>query len=64
MPYDFDRSFGVENSLEILKDKIRPGSIIVLHDHKGSSSTKLLEYFINYATEEGYRFILPDFAEK
>ncbi len=56
MPYDFDRKFGSKKSLHILKIKIRPGSVIVLHDSPGSSSTEILEEFIPYALEKGYRF--------
>jgi peptidoglycan-N-acetylglucosamine deacetylase len=56
MPYDFDIRFGKEKALDILKKKIRPGSIIVLHDKPTSMSLKLLEEFINYAIEAGYSF--------
>ncbi|MCX6325703.1 MAG: polysaccharide deacetylase family protein [Bacteroidia bacterium] len=56
MPYDFDPSFGSENSLRILKNKIRPGSIIVLHDNQRSESREYIEEFILFAKEEGYRF--------
>jgi peptidoglycan/xylan/chitin deacetylase (PgdA/CDA1 family) len=56
MAYDFDSSFGSIRTLEILKDKIRPGSIIVLHDTAASCAKTILEEFINYAVSEGYRF--------
>jgi peptidoglycan-N-acetylglucosamine deacetylase len=56
MPYDFDRSFGEENSLMILKHKIRPGSIIVLHDTASSCAVKILNGFLTFALGEGYRF--------
>jgi peptidoglycan/xylan/chitin deacetylase (PgdA/CDA1 family) len=56
MAYDFDNSFGKEKSLNILKRKIRPGSIIVLHDTATSFANSILEEFINYALSEGYRF--------
>lgn len=58
MPYDFDRSFGAENSLMILKSKIRPGSIIVLHDTASSCAIKILSEFLTFALGEGYRFEL------
>jgi peptidoglycan/xylan/chitin deacetylase (PgdA/CDA1 family) len=56
MAYDFDSSFGNKRSLEILKRKIRPGSIIVLHDTASSCANKILNEFIEYALSEGYRF--------
>jgi peptidoglycan/xylan/chitin deacetylase (PgdA/CDA1 family) len=59
MAYDFDNSFGAENSLRILKTKIRPGSVIVLHDTSKSCATLILEEFIVFALKEGYRFELP-----
>lgn len=59
MPYDFDSSFGAKNSLAILKKKIRPGSVIVLHDTNKSCATTIIEKFILFAKSEGYRFKLP-----
>ena len=56
MAYDFDRSFGSEKSLSILKRKIRPGSIIVLHDTISSCANEILDEFIPYALGKGYRF--------
>jgi peptidoglycan/xylan/chitin deacetylase (PgdA/CDA1 family) len=56
MPYDFDSRFGSEKSLLILKKKIRPGSIIVLHDNHKSKFPEFIEEFILFAREEGYRF--------
>lgn len=58
MSYDFDISFGPEKSLMILKKKIRPGSIIVLHDTPYSSAILFLKKFILYAVESGYKFDL------
>ena len=58
MAYDFDRTFGAENSLKILKTKIRTGSIIVLHDTPQSSARYFLDEFITFAVGEGYRFEL------
>ena len=49
MPYDFDKNFGSERSLQVLKKKIRPGSIIVLHDKASSTANKIISEFINYA---------------
>jgi peptidoglycan/xylan/chitin deacetylase (PgdA/CDA1 family) len=59
MPYDFDKSFSSEKSLKILKEKIRPGSIIVLHDNSQSTATCFLDEFIKYSINEGYLFKLP-----
>lgn len=56
MAYDFDTSFAKEKSLRILKDKIRPGSIIVLHDTVSSSANLILDEFLTFATDSGYRF--------
>jgi len=60
MAYDFDSSFGSEKSLNILKRKIRPGSIIVLHDTAASCANEILEEFILFAVNEGYRFGMID----
>jgi len=62
MPYDFDTSFGSENSLRILKNKIRTGSIIVLHDTSHSSANTIIDEFLTFSVNSGYRFELPDFT--
>jgi peptidoglycan/xylan/chitin deacetylase (PgdA/CDA1 family) len=61
MPYDFDKSFGSEKSLDILKKYIRPGSVIVLHDSPTSCAELILDEFLSFAVEKGYRFetLLP-----
>lgn len=58
MPYDFDSSFGHENTLQILKKKMRSGSIIVLHDTSKSAATLILDDYITFAINKGYRFEL------
>ncbi|MBK7629099.1 MAG: polysaccharide deacetylase family protein [Bacteroidales bacterium] len=58
MPYDFDISFGPKSTLEILKRKMRSGSIIVLHDTSKSTVTLILDDFIRFANNEGYSFEL------
>jgi len=58
MPYDFDLNFGSDHSLQILKNKIRPGSIIVLHDKPGSLANEILDEFLTFAISQGYRFEL------
>ena len=56
MPYDFEASFVYEKSLQILKRKIRPGSVIVLHDNPNSAAIKILVEFLAFAVDEGYNF--------
>jgi len=56
MPYDFDKRLGAERVLQILKDKIRPGSVIVLHDNENSKAHDILEDFIIFANSSGYIF--------
>jgi len=62
MPYDFDNSFTPEDSLRVLLEKIRPGSVIVLHDNERSTAAVFLERFLKDVTERGYRFVIPDFT--
>jgi peptidoglycan/xylan/chitin deacetylase (PgdA/CDA1 family) len=59
MSFDYDDSFGKENSLRILKKKIRPGSVIVFHDRSNSCANEIVEEYISFALKEGYRFELP-----
>jgi peptidoglycan/xylan/chitin deacetylase (PgdA/CDA1 family) len=59
MPYDFDNNMGYKKSLDILSRKIRPGSIIVLHDNPSSSVLQLVHDLINIAQSRGYSFIIP-----
>jgi len=61
MPYDFDRSFGAEKVLRVLKKKTRPGSVIVLHDNDKSLALEILGDFIRFAEDSGYVFsnLLP-----
>lgn len=61
MAYDFDRRAGREEVLNLLKKRIRKGSIIVLHDKQGSTVTGFLEDLIRYCLAEGYRFVIPSF---
>lgn len=59
MPYDFDTNFGAEKSLKILKKRIRPGSVIVLHNKSTSTVLEFLSDFLDFAFKEGYRFTVP-----
>ncbi|MCU0461462.1 MAG: polysaccharide deacetylase family protein [Bacteroidales bacterium] len=60
MSFDFDSSFGADRSLHILKKKLRPGSIIVLHDTPGSNCRMFLQDFIKATISKGYRFCISD----
>jgi peptidoglycan/xylan/chitin deacetylase (PgdA/CDA1 family) len=64
MPYDFDDKVGKDKTLSVLKKKIRPGSIIVLHDTVTSTALSFLNEFINYAEHEGNKFVIPSFSDK
>lgn len=57
MAYDFDPDFSAERSLDILKSKIRCGSIIVLHDSQESNCRFYLQEFLQFQLKEGYSFI-------
>jgi len=56
MPYDFDMSLPPESSYNILLQRIRPGSLIVLHDTANGSALHYLDRFIRKALQEGYAF--------
>jgi len=60
MAYDFDPASGADRSLSVLNKKLRPGSIIVLHDSPQSSCTAFLESFIKTSLSRDYRFELPN----
>lgn len=60
MPYDFDKTFGRGKSIRTLKNKIRPGSIIVLHDKESSCANEIIGEFVTFAVSSGYRFELLD----
>jgi len=64
MAYDFDATFGGFKSLRILQKKIRPGSIIVLHDTATSCANAIIGEFLTYAIRAGYRFELLEDAER
>jgi peptidoglycan-N-acetylglucosamine deacetylase len=59
MAYDFDTNFSAEASLDVLKKKIRNGSVIVLHDSPVSSVHVYLAEFIDYARQRGFSFDIP-----
>ena len=64
MPYDFDKKMTGAKVLDILKKKIRPGSIIVLHDTVCSSVLSFLDEFIEYALTNGYGFVALPYSGK
>jgi len=59
MPYDFDRDFEPERSLKILNKRVRPGSVIVLHDRQDSASRIFLNEFLEVSVKKGYSFTCP-----
>lgn len=61
MVYDFDPSMDVERILRVIGRKVRPGSILVLHDSAKSSSFKYLNRVIDMVYSKGYSFgdLLP-----
>jgi peptidoglycan-N-acetylglucosamine deacetylase len=61
MTYDFDKTFSIENSYNLLIRKMRPGSIIVFHDKPGSKLFQYLPQYIEMAIQKRYRFVIPDF---
>jgi peptidoglycan/xylan/chitin deacetylase (PgdA/CDA1 family) len=63
MAYDFDATFGSTKSLNILKKRKRPGSIIVLHDKASSCANVIIDEFITSAISSGYKFELLDISE-
>jgi len=64
MAYDFDPGLASDRSLNSLKKRIRPGSVIVLHDTPGSSVHSYLGDFIDFAVAQGYRFDIPAFLNQ
>jgi peptidoglycan/xylan/chitin deacetylase (PgdA/CDA1 family) len=64
MPYDFDEKFGGKRAFNILKEKIRSGSIIVLHEKVTPSCLSFLAEFIKYAEKNGYKFVITPLSGK
>lgn len=56
MPYDFDKRMTSEKILTLMKRKVRPGSVIVLHDRENSGAVSVLEPFIEFALKSGFIF--------
>jgi len=56
MTYDYDYRMNPGRISMMLKNKIRPGSVIVFHDKATSSVLSILDDFIYYAIGKGYSF--------
>lgn len=56
MPYDFDPVFTGDDCINVLRSRIRPGSVIVLHDSPLSCAGRILEEFIEFTIKKGYKF--------
>lgn len=54
--YDFDSSFNTGRIIRVALKKLRPGSIIVLHDSDKSSCLRFLPDLIRLIREKGYTF--------
>ena len=57
MPHDYDNRMTSVKILTILRRKVRNGSVIVLHDRRGSSVLTFLDDFIREAGGMGYAFL-------
>lgn len=58
MSFDYDTTFGAARSLELLKRKLRSGSVIVLHDTPASTCRTFLKEFIDSSQQLGYKFCI------
>ena len=56
MLYDFDSAFPAEKMLDVLKRKVRPGSILLLHDNMQSKSPAIIEKLIGVCRDMGFSF--------
>ncbi len=56
MLYDFDRTLSLEDMIGVLKNRVRPGSILLLHDNVNSRSPHLLKRLIDVSRDMGYNF--------
>lgn len=64
MPYDFDQGLTADESYSILTRRLRPGSVIVLHDKASSSALLYLDRFLKKALAEGWSFGSVDDSSK
>lgn len=64
MPYDFDEKIDNKRVLNIMKKRMRPGSVILLHDKPSSTCLSFLEEFIKYSGDNGYRFVTSHLSGK
>jgi len=56
MPYDFDQRLTADESFSVLTRRLRPGSVIVLHDKASSTALQYLDRFLKRALAGGYTF--------
>ncbi|MCU0455136.1 MAG: polysaccharide deacetylase family protein [Bacteroidales bacterium] len=56
MAWDFDPRFSPERSLNVLTSRMRPGSVIVLHDIPSPGCRSFLRRFVETAKVEGFNF--------
>ncbi len=56
MLYDFDKAFTADNIIDVLKRKVRPGSILLLHDNIISKSPVILKELITVCRDMGFTF--------
>jgi peptidoglycan-N-acetylglucosamine deacetylase len=57
MPYDFDTSLTRSEVTDILKRNARRGSVIVMHDNPTAKAWEIIDEFIPWCLENGFRFV-------
>lgn len=60
MPYDFDQTLTADESYNILMRRLKPGSVIVLHDTPSGTALQYLDRFLKNAMDDGWSFGLVD----
>ncbi len=60
MPYDFDQNLTADESYAILMRRLKPGTVIVLHDKPSSTALQYLDRFLKNAMDDGWSFGLVD----
>lgn len=58
LSYDFDRNLNAEKALAILKQKTKPGSIVVFHDNYKAELNlqRILPEYLSWFSDAGFRF--------
>lgn len=57
MPYDFDVSLTRSEVGNILKKNLRGGSVIVMHDTPAAKAWEIIDEFIPWCLQNGFRFM-------